>query len=575
MQHLFDRYVTALSVVFLCTTAWMAHFALSGHFLLYEDDYAVMGLSLDMDLPSLMGILKALWRECPTGRPLHFTFGRIFAYLGNQAGGIQGMYWIGYTIICANTLLFYALLRKMAPLAVAFFGALCFCLFPADTTKPLLTHSLMIQPGLTFLLAALLIYTGKRPWLAYFVILGSLVTYESTALPFIMAPLLKTPWNRERFKILCRHILAIFLVLGLAGAVRLMLHESRVCDLLQYPWDAAVKALWSLVLGPLTIIWTFVLRMFEGITKARPWGSAVGGVIFLIGAPLTMALQQKSLHAKNTENRLARVSIKTRVLDLFLEMDLNRHHRGIARLLITGVTMRLSAYLLSFPYWPPLTVEGRLTCVHIAASVGGSMVFAAVAWFFMAVCKAYKGKWGAVLALTAYLSLFVCFHTSVQDDFAKSAGIQRSFWKQTLNLCPDLEEGAIILVDPEGLPDTHYIHSNFWTDRLILDLMFDFPRGWITPPRLYVLNYQTFQSVRPGPDNTILWDRPVSPPQNTIPSVLEQGKVIFLKMANGRLERQFSPIALGPDLVLDLKPLGPNLLSNLPKRPLFAYMTQY
>ena len=574
MRPFFERYTTVLAIAFLSMTAWMAHFYLSGQFLLYEDDYAVMGRTLDLDFASLLGILKALWHDCPMGRPLHFTFGRIFAYLGNQMAGLQGMYWIGFTVVCANILLFFALMKKLAPVAVAFFGAVCFCLFPADTTKPLLTHSFMIQPGLTFLLVALLLYAGKRPWLSYVVIFGSLITYEPTALPFLMAPLLKKPWDRKRRKILCLHIVSIFACLLLAGVVRLMLHESRVSELVShYPWEAAFKALGSLALGPFTVIWCFVARMFDGALNVRPWGALAGGVFLFLGIPLAMALQQGSVLVENVNNRLARLSMKTRILELDFEIKSNPHHRGILRLAILGISMRFCAYLLSFSYWPPMVMEGRETCVHIAASIGGTMVFAAVAWTFMVIGKAYRGHWGAILALTAYLSLLLCFHTTVQDDFAKSARLQKNFWRQIISLCPDLEEDTIIFVEPEGLPATHYIRSNFWTDRLILELMFQFPLNWRNPPRLYILDYQIYESIRRGPDQTILWNRPVPPPQDIVPSVLERKKVILLQMQNGGLDRQYGDVALGPGLLLELKPMGRSVLSLLPKRPLYHYIT--
>lgn len=574
MHHHSEHRRTALTLLFLCFVAWAAHYSLSGRFLLYEDDYAVMGRSLDMDLAALWGILRSLWLECPMARPLHFSFGRVFAYLGFQWAGLQGMYGIAWAIICLNTVLVFSLLKKMAPGAVAFFGALSFLLFPADTTKPLLTHALMIQPGVTCLLAALLIYTGKRPWLSYATILGALLTYEPTALPFLAAPLLKKPWDRQRMKKLAHHILIIFSLMALAGGVRLMVHEARMNDLASgHLPEAAAKALASTALGPLTIIWSYAARMFDGAWTVRPWGALMGGLFLVMGIPLAMALQQAGVRAQNIDPRIVGFKIKSRVLDFSFQINTTFHHRGIFRLLVTGMAMRFCSYLLAFSYWPPMITAGRETCVHIAASVGSSMVFAAVAWLFMIVCKAYEGRWGGILALCAYLSLLVCFHTTVQESFAKSAYLQRSFWRQTIALCPDVEEGTVILVREEGLPKAKYIRSNFWTDRLVLELMYDFPAEWKDPPQLYVMDYRISHSFRQRPNGEILWDRPVPPPENVRPSVLKPGNVILLEMEEGRLVRRFGAGALGPDLRVQLKPKGDDLLNSLSTRPLFALIS--
>ena len=568
-----ERRQTALTFLFFCLAAWAAHFCLSGRFLLYEDDYAVMGRSLDMDLPALWGIVRALWVDCPMARPLHFTFGRVFSYLGVWAAGLQGMYWIAYAIVCLNAILFFTLLKKLAPAAPAFFGALCFLLFPADATKPLLTHALMIQPGLTCLLTALLIHAGKHVWLSYIVILGSLLTYEPTALPFLMAPLLKKPWDRPRMKIFLRHILLIFSCLALAGLLRFMLHEARMSELASGGLvEAAAKALGSLVLGPLTVLWTFASRVFSGMADIRPWSALAACAFLILGIPLALALQRNDARAGDGEPRKIRFSLNTRLLDFSFEMTAAGHHRGVFRLAVLGASMGICAYLLSFSYWPPMVAAGRETCVHIAASVGWSMVFAAAAWTLMAAGRVYNRPWGAACVLTAYLALLLCFHASVQEDFAESAQVQRAFWRQVVSLCPDVEEGTVIFVRGKGLPQTKYIRSNFWTDRLILELMYDFPADWKEPPRLYILDYQISHSLRRGRDGEVMWDRPVPPPENLRPSVIKPGSLILLEMDGGRLARRCGSMVLGPDLPLQLKPRGAGSLRDLPARPLFAWI---
>lgn len=567
---------TALSIILLCITAWIAHFYLSWEFLLYEDDFAVMGRSMDMGTDRLWGNLKAIWTHWPHGRPLHFSLGRILSYLGMGFSGLFGFYLIGYAIICVNTILFYAFLKKIAPPVVAFCGALSFCLFPADTTKPLLTHSFMLQPGLTFLLAAFLVYMGKRPWFSYIIIIGSLITYEPTALPFLGAPLLKGPWDKKRLRAFGVHIFGIFSVLACAALVRVSMGEHRIIELAgQSLFDTLYKILTSLALGPQTIVWTFISRPFTALTQAMPWGFGAMAFFFCAYIAAIFYLIKKSPQSRQKKPAISRFSINTKILTMTWEAKIPEYVRDSMRLFGAGLFMTCAAYLLSFTYWPPMTTIGRTTCMHLAATIGGSMMFASLVWILVYLGTAYNKKTLSAVFVALYLSLLLCFHTVVQDDFAKSARLQRKFWKQVVSLCPDVRKNTVILVDPQGLAQTSYICTNFWTDRMIFELMFDFPKKQASPPRLYVLEPYLKETIR-FEKNKIVWNRPIGPPQNFITTPLPEKNVIFLKMQNTGLTRVFGSISLGfeKSLWISLKPKGPDNLSGLAHRPLYDFMIE-
>jgi hypothetical protein len=74
-------------------------------------------------------------------------------------------------------------------------GAAMFCLFPADTTKILLTHDFQLQPALTFALLASLAYAAHRRWLAYPLAACALLSYENAFLALFALPLLLRRWD--------------------------------------------------------------------------------------------------------------------------------------------------------------------------------------------------------------------------------------------------------------------------------------------------------------------------------------------------------------------------------------------
>ena len=96
------------------------------------------------------------------------------------------------------------------PVAPAAVGAAVFCLFPADTTKILLTHDFQLQPSLTFALLAGLAYAAGRRPLAYVVSAGALLSYENGFLALFALPLFVRRWDRSLPRALLVHAAAVW-----------------------------------------------------------------------------------------------------------------------------------------------------------------------------------------------------------------------------------------------------------------------------------------------------------------------------------------------------------------------------
>src|SRR5207302_4136088 len=110
---------------------------------------------------------ETVFTSLPQGRPLGFFLPDLLSFIGDKLGGLPAIYLIGFLVVTLNTFLCYRLLRVRVPPAPAVVGAAVFCLFPADTTKILLTHDFQLQPSLTFALLAALAYSAGRRPLAY------------------------------------------------------------------------------------------------------------------------------------------------------------------------------------------------------------------------------------------------------------------------------------------------------------------------------------------------------------------------------------------------------------------------
>lgn len=183
------RYETGAALALSAALVWLAQFHHFRDFGLYEDDYWFISEAMGKGPDYLASRFVTAFTTLPQGRPFGFFLPDLLSFVGDKLGGLAGIYLVGFAVVSLNTCLCYTLLRTRVPLAPAAVGAAVFCLFPADTTRILLTHDFQLQPSLTFALLSALAYTaGKRP-LAYVVGAGSLLAYESGFLALLALPL--------------------------------------------------------------------------------------------------------------------------------------------------------------------------------------------------------------------------------------------------------------------------------------------------------------------------------------------------------------------------------------------------
>src|SRR5438876_336181 len=262
---------------------WIAQFHHFRDFGLYEDDYWFISEAMGKNFDYLFGRLRTAFTALPQGRPFGFFLPDLFSFVGDKLGGLAAIYLLGFAIVTLNTFLSYRLLRVRVPVAPAAVGAAVFCLFPADTTKTLLTHDFQLQPSLTFALLASLAYTARRIPVAYLLGAGALLSYESGYLALFALPLFVRPWDRSTPGSLLKHAVLLSGILVAVVLTRFVVGEGRATESAGGLSAIVPMFLGSLVLGPARSL----AAMFYGPLKAIPGWDAetlILAMVALIGS---------------------------------------------------------------------------------------------------------------------------------------------------------------------------------------------------------------------------------------------------------------------------------------------------
>jgi hypothetical protein len=493
------RHEGALALLASALLVWTAQFHRLLDFGLYEDDYFFISSAMGQDPSYLLQRLK-VFATLPQGRPFGFFLPDLLSFVGDKLGGLIGIYVLGFAVVTLNTFLCYRLLRIRVPVAPALVGAALFCLFPADTTKVLLTHDFQLQPSLTFALLAALAYAYDRKALAYVVAAGALLAYESGFLALFGLPLLVRRWDRSLARELARHVLILGAIVLLAVLTRFVVGEVRATQSVGSVADILPRLAGSLVLGPAR---SLAATAYQPLRSVPTWDveTAAFALLALVAATaMCWRLQAAVVRCRE-------------VLEV-----------GGA-----GVVMQALGYGLAFTHFPPNAIIGRGTSVHLGATLGVAVLSAAIAWAVLSV----RPRLGAAL-VGAYLALAVGYYVTIDRDFVRSWQLQRAFWQQVAACCSDLQDGTVLLyaLDPE-IP-TSFIFTNSWADPLVLREMYRFPATWQNPPRLFSLtdwrgrvvsNGEQLQWWVPGASWDEHWEE------------LPQGNVILLRPGRTGLER--------------------------------------
>jgi len=218
--------------LFLAGLTWVAHFLLSSSFGLYEDDYTLIPAAIEATPEGLARSAATYVLELRGhGRTIHGVAIMFLSRLGWSLGGLPSIYIVGFIMVAANGLLFYGFLRRLVGPLPAFIGGLAFTLYPADTTHAYLTHSLGLQPAITFFLLGVHAYLSGKRWAPFVAGILILATYE-TVYPLLLAvPLLEQPWRRGTLGGLTKNGLGLLGLFAVVAAFRSLFGVPRVANL--------------------------------------------------------------------------------------------------------------------------------------------------------------------------------------------------------------------------------------------------------------------------------------------------------------------------------------------------------
>jgi hypothetical protein len=507
---------------FLLAIAWAAHFSQSRNIGFYSDDQTFAARPLTWSSSDFLFWLryKTVSYPEPQGRPLGFMLGILFAYLGDRLAGVNGMFIVGWWILSLNAILFYHLLRRCFSSPIPLLGAICFLLFPADTTRPFLCHQHILQPSLTFMLIAAHLYLGggkARRVLAYFLVTLCLITYESALLPFIAIPLLETSRDTAWKKRFVRHVLTVLAIIAFIGLTRKLGHEYRTEEASTGKTSVLLEIAAGSFIGPAAAAGSFVLRGGTAIVHLWKEPAAVAG---FAAAVAMFWLVLRGLGSRGEDQPEARSGVRS-------DQDLHRAMQfGIVAL---GVS-----YVLSFTHFPPACLEGQTTSVHLAAVIGASVLFAAAAGWLLR-CSGIK--WLGAAAVATYLALLLTSAVAEQDGYVALWQERQQFWTRLIDLCPDLQDHTLVICDGQLPQPNHLMPANCWSDSVVLEQVYQMPERFRQNPQVSCFpRGELADWLQRDASGRVVWSK--SPYGRKIGDELVPGNTILLRMDDdGRITR--------------------------------------
>jgi hypothetical protein len=525
--------------IFIFATAWLAHFSQSRNIGFYSDDqtFAVRPLSWSAADFNLWLRTKTISYPEPQGRPLGFTLGVVFAYLGDRLDGVDGMFIIGWCILSLNAILFYYLLRR------------CF-----SPPMPLLgTLAFILQPSLTFTLSAAHLYLNgslPRRILSYFIATLCLITYESAMLPFVAIPMLEISRDEKWRRRFIRHIVTVFLIIAFIGLTRKLGHEYRTEEANSSKITVLLDIVAGTVIGPAAAISTFAIRIWNVLQHL--WQSPVDTAAMLAAA-LVFALVLR-LTAKGS--RAGSVPSKE-----------------ITRAIQFGLLALVASYLLSFTHFPPVCLQGQTTSVHFAGVIGGATLFAAACSWLMNRSR----PWVATATIAIYLGILFSWAQVVQSGYVTLWQERQQFWTRLIDLCPDLTDGTLIICDNQPPQPNSLMPVSCWSDSVVLEESFAFPDSFAQTPQVSCF---PADSTRHGwrswltrdPQGQVVWNQ--SPYGRRKGAELIEGNTILLHMDNeGKLTRATGTANIAGQ-PFRLKTLVPRGVPHYPTLRFFDILTR-
>lgn len=573
-----DRFRRFRREVVLCALLvaafWIVRYWYSSRFGLYEDDFTHLFAAASLTFREALAFAfdpSRIATLAGQGHPLHYTFMYLLANLGWSLAGIQGAYVVGFAVEAVNIVLLVTLFRGIHGFALATLGGLAYILYSADTTQAYLTFSLGLQPSLTLMLVSCHAYLSRRRWLAYPTAFLILLTYETTYPVCFAFPLLSpSPSDRSRRQVL-QHVAILGALMAAVIIWRITAGDDRVSGLSLS--EALLTPFVHVAQGTLVNLGTFLYRPYQVLR-----GLQADVIVLTLLATAAAAFVMSRLPLDTPEavrqyilrNRIS-TSRPRRRADLALTWaSIPPPIRDLARLALGGILMLALAYPLTYTV-RAYAISGRDTRVHAAGVLGASLLVAALLLAALWFAESLRRRRVIAFAVAAWLGLLSGYGFLIQRDYIRAWDLQRSFWSELLPFLPDLDDGTVILVDPDGLEDPRQIGANYWNLPLILNQLYRFPDDWESPPAVYRLADTWSHFIMTPGGTLVIDDTSVFAPPSTYRKV-DAEDAILIETRGDHFAREGS-ILLGQGGRVPIRELPPKWSEPpFPAGPLYRFM---
>ena len=476
-------------LILIAVLIWVTRFWHSSQFGLYEDDYTRIPQALAMTGSELWQIIIQAFRHfVDHGKPLHPTLIYSLALIGGRIKGLFGIYIIGYLIVTINAFLFYWLVKRISNQTFALISALAYCLYSADTTQSFITHSLGLQPSLTFLLLAMHGYLSDKKILSYLLLSGILLNYETPFLIFLSAPLLKEKWDKRLLRELSLNALALGGILISVFLIRFLIGESRVSGL-NFP-EVITIPITHMIQGPLVAFGAYFFRPIQAIQNLNIEMVLLMAISFPIFTWILIKSKFGNKQNLSADGDPSILQDQDKIASIpklkFGEWKNLGEFFLPLKLALTGIVMLILAYPLTFTV-RAYAISGRDTRVHFGAVLGAALLWASIWYAALFLAQRYRWKKVVAFSLAGVCSLLLGFGLVGQQDYQRAWTLQQELWSDIVKFVPDLSDSTVILVDPDGLVDTKQIDANTWSMPLVLQFIYEFPSTWQHTPRVHRL----------------------------------------------------------------------------------------
>lgn len=325
------------------------------------------------------------------------------------------------------------------------------------------------------------------------------------------------------------------------------------------------RAMFGLILGPMTSLSAFIegpIETFRTLTAETLTG-------ILLSIPLLLLVLSKfQKETVKPESDSAQIKLP------FLNMELhgNAHTLSGLRLLLISLGMWALAYVMSFPFYPLSIYAGRLTSVHMAAAIPGSIFIGSCLYLGYAWFNQQKKGFLALLGISLFLGLLIGYRIRIQMDFVLAWKKIQRMTTQVLDQIQDVGPQTTVFIDPKELKETRFIeayNNQYIINNLsyhLYDLPVPFRPTWMmlsTDPQRNAFYYE---------DGQYYYDYSLRT-ANQPPIIIKDQDIIFITWNGQRFVRQYGEInILGK--TFQLKPPGPSTLDQFEKKPLYDWFYQ-